>query len=184
VINMSREELADILDDMAARVREGDSFEGHIEYQMAEPDAEHPHQVRAAYRVGNRMGQGGMVLIGQGEAPAPGDRLEQLRDRIQAEPGTWDGKRALAAYRAIGWGCTIGRARHNLKMVAERYPGLLAKVDGTRWTYTTASPATDAEAFIERTKDRDPQELEALRHEAWCRDDACPTIDGAGTEQQ
>jgi NTP pyrophosphatase (non-canonical NTP hydrolase) len=71
VINMPREELADILDDMAARVRAGDSLEGSIEYLLADPDADHPHQVRAAYRVGNRMGQGGMVLIGQEETPNP-----------------------------------------------------------------------------------------------------------------
>lgn len=65
MINMSREELADILDDMAARVREGDSLEGHIEYLLAQPGAAHPYDVRAAYRVGNRLGQGGMILLGQ-----------------------------------------------------------------------------------------------------------------------
>lgn len=71
MINMSREDLAGILNDMAARVRDGDSLEGHIEYQLAEPDTDHPHQVRAAYRVGNRHGQGGMILIGQAQTPAP-----------------------------------------------------------------------------------------------------------------
>jgi hypothetical protein len=68
---MSREELADILAALSARVRVGDSDEGSIEYLLADPDADHPHQVRAAYRVGNSMGQGGMVLIGQEETATP-----------------------------------------------------------------------------------------------------------------
>jgi hypothetical protein len=71
VINMPREELADILGDMADRVRAGDSLEGSIEYLLADPEADHPHQVRAAYRTGNRMGQGGMILLGQEETPTP-----------------------------------------------------------------------------------------------------------------
>jgi hypothetical protein len=65
VINMSSAELANILDDMAARVRAGDSLEGSIEYQLAAGDADHLHDMRAAYRVGNCMGQGGMVLLGR-----------------------------------------------------------------------------------------------------------------------
>jgi hypothetical protein len=43
---------------------------------------------------------------------------------------------------------------------------------------------TDAQALIERIKNRDPQELEALRHGAWCRDDACPICDGTGGDHQ
>lgn len=42
--------------------------------------------------------------------------------------------------------------------------------------------ATDK--FIDAAKARDPQELEELRHEAWCRDDACPTCDGTGGDHQ
>jgi NTP pyrophosphatase (non-canonical NTP hydrolase) len=68
---MSREELADILAALSARVRVGDSDEGSIEYLLADPDATHPHQVRTAYRVGNRMGQGGMILLGQEQTPTP-----------------------------------------------------------------------------------------------------------------
>jgi hypothetical protein len=71
VINMSRDKLADILDDMATRVREGDSTEGRIEYTFAQPDADHPYDIRAAYRVGNRHGQGGMILLGQEQTPNP-----------------------------------------------------------------------------------------------------------------
>jgi NTP pyrophosphatase (non-canonical NTP hydrolase) len=69
---MTRTELADLLDDMANAVRDGDSLEGSIEYLLA-GDATHPHQVRAVYRSGNRMGQGGMVVIGQDEQPPPAE---------------------------------------------------------------------------------------------------------------
>ncbi|WP_331733239.1 hypothetical protein OG948_60470 (plasmid) [Embleya sp. NBC_00888] len=75
-----------------------------------------------------------------GEAP----RLEQLRDRIRAEPGVWDGKRALAAYQGIGFDCNLQRARVNLKMVAERWPGLLDAVPGRRHTWETSRSEDDA----------------------------------------
>lgn len=66
---LTQAELADLLADMAARVRDGDSFEGHIEYSMPDPDDETPEgtyaMVRAAYRHGNRdHGQGFMRIVG------------------------------------------------------------------------------------------------------------------------
>jgi len=67
-------EVAAILRNMATLVEAGDSFEGSIEYSIptsedALPpptlDEEQPEvMVRAAYRVGNSMGQGGMHIIG------------------------------------------------------------------------------------------------------------------------
>lgn len=61
---MSREGLLQLLDDMRERVAKGDSFEGHIQYLIAETTNEHPFDVAAMYRVGNSMGQGGCVLVG------------------------------------------------------------------------------------------------------------------------
>lgn len=59
------DQLADLLLDLAQRVRTGDSFEGFIEYLMPEegggPQAVN---IRAAFRVGNRAGQGGMRFYG------------------------------------------------------------------------------------------------------------------------
>lgn len=60
--NMSRDDLVAILDDIRQRVATGDSFEGNLQYLIS--DGDHPYDVAAAYRVGNRMGQGGMTLIG------------------------------------------------------------------------------------------------------------------------
>jgi hypothetical protein len=71
---MSQADLAEALDDMAQRVKAGDSFEGSIEYTMPDPDD--PTQagtyamVRASYRVGNLQGQGGVRMIGEMEADA------------------------------------------------------------------------------------------------------------------
>ncbi|WP_329390082.1 hypothetical protein OG211_12145 [Streptomyces niveus] len=61
---MSREELLKLLDDMRERVASRDSFEGHIQYLIADVTNEHPFDVAAMYRVGNSMGQGGCVLVG------------------------------------------------------------------------------------------------------------------------
>lgn len=63
--NMSREELLNLLDDIRARVADGDSFEGRLQYLIPQDtSAMHPFDVAAMYRVGNLMGQGGAVIIG------------------------------------------------------------------------------------------------------------------------
>jgi hypothetical protein len=69
---MTYENLADVLQDMADRVRAGDSWEGHIEYWVPMEDdaaADDPPDpnlvaVTAVYRVGNLQGQGGMRMFG------------------------------------------------------------------------------------------------------------------------
>ena len=68
-VPMSYEALAAVLRGMADLVEQGDSFEGSIEYTMPGPDTPHPEveadvMVRAAFRIGNTMGQGGMRIIG------------------------------------------------------------------------------------------------------------------------
>lgn len=67
--NMSREELIRLLNDIKDRVASGDSLEGNLQYLLADVGAEHPYDVSAMYRVGNRMGQGGCVLIGADSGP-------------------------------------------------------------------------------------------------------------------
>lgn len=66
-VNLSHEDLLAVLDEIRARVAAGDSFEGSIEYLMPEdPDAPpRSFDVRASYRTGNSMGQGGMRVIGE-----------------------------------------------------------------------------------------------------------------------
>lgn len=72
---MGVEELVAVIEDILGRVGEGDSFEGHIEWMIPDdPDAPpRSFEVRAAYRTGNTMGQGGMRMIGTlpGQHPNP-----------------------------------------------------------------------------------------------------------------
>jgi len=80
-------EVAAILQNMAAHVEAGDSFEGSIEYSMpdvpewaqrGEPEPEGWEQpevlVRAAYRIGNLDGQGGYRIIGSINENLSGDK--------------------------------------------------------------------------------------------------------------
>jgi len=79
---MSKDEFLVILDDIRTLVAAGDSFEGSLSYElpwhhteMGDP-AEDPFdgfRVRASYRTGNSMGQGGMRLVGQWDEPGVSD---------------------------------------------------------------------------------------------------------------
>jgi hypothetical protein len=63
-VGMSVAAMLHLLDDIRARVADGDSFEGFIEYLMPEkPSETRVFDVRAGYRIGNSMGQGGFRLI-------------------------------------------------------------------------------------------------------------------------
>jgi len=71
-------EVAAVLRQMATLVELGDSFEGSIEYLMPAPvedesqPGEYPEvMLRAAFRIGNRDGQGGMRIIGTINQPPP-----------------------------------------------------------------------------------------------------------------
>jgi hypothetical protein len=67
-------QVAAILRDMAALVEAGNSWEGSIEYLIptaedalpppASDDEQPEVVVRASYRIGNSMGQGGVRIIG------------------------------------------------------------------------------------------------------------------------
>lgn len=72
----THDEFVELLEDVLAMVKAGDSFEGFIEYTMpvsdpweeerAERDArwgQAAFAVRARYRVGNSMGQGGLAVF-------------------------------------------------------------------------------------------------------------------------
>lgn len=63
---MNQNELVEVLKDILLVVDNNDSFEGSIEYLMPDPNGpDCDFMVRASYRVGNSMGQGGVVLIGE-----------------------------------------------------------------------------------------------------------------------
>jgi hypothetical protein len=62
-IEMTPDQLADTLEDMARVVRAADSFEGNIVYEPWERGGP-GYLVQGVYRVGNREGQGGMRIIG------------------------------------------------------------------------------------------------------------------------
>jgi hypothetical protein len=62
---------------------------------------------------------------------------DRLAEHIKEKGGVWDGERALAFYRSIGFGCTLGRAEANLGMAAEANPDLLTRMPDKRFTWTT-----------------------------------------------
>lgn len=76
-VAMAQADLADTLRYMAALVDAADSFEGHIEYLMPGPEDNTPEgtyaMVKAGFRVGNRMGQGGFRTIGEYPSEAVAD---------------------------------------------------------------------------------------------------------------
>ncbi len=58
---LTTEELCAALGEIRRCIKAGDSFGGHLEYEAVDGDT---FDVTAKYRVGNRMGQGGMRVIG------------------------------------------------------------------------------------------------------------------------
>lgn len=63
---VSVEAMAEILEDMAKRVRNGDCFGGSIEFHYADDffgAGPNEYTVMGQYRIGNSQGQGGMRLI-------------------------------------------------------------------------------------------------------------------------
>lgn len=95
-------ELAKTLREMAAAVEAGDSFEGSIEYLMPQPlidswpgPGNHPgltgldeYAVRASYRVGNSMGQGGVVLFGADDTRMGAPLPEATIELVESDVGT------------------------------------------------------------------------------------------------
>lgn len=70
---------------------------------------------------------------------------DQLRDRIRAEGGRWDGERAHAVCREAGGSCSFLTAQMVLRKTAEQNPDLLTEVDGERWTYTAPERLASSE---------------------------------------
>lgn len=63
-VGMSLPAMLQLLDDIRQRVADGDSFEGFLEYLMPEkPSETRVFDVRAGYRIGNSMGQGGFRVV-------------------------------------------------------------------------------------------------------------------------
>ena len=87
-VPVSRDTLLALLDDIRHHVEHGDSFEGSLEYLMPEPgdpdDVE--FRLRAAYRIGNLQGQGGMRLIGSMEPTLPSEEAARAALDTEATP--------------------------------------------------------------------------------------------------
>lgn len=63
--------VAALLRNMADLVEAGDSFEGSIEYGLPDvPGDPDEVMVRASFRIGNSMGQGGVRIVGTLGRPA------------------------------------------------------------------------------------------------------------------
>jgi len=70
-VPMTQAELVEVLEDILSLVKEGDSYEGNISWQMPnmgpgipDPPREVYAEVKAVYRMGNSMGQGGVRMVG------------------------------------------------------------------------------------------------------------------------
>jgi hypothetical protein len=68
----SKETLLALLDDIRHHVEANDSFEGYLEYLMPIPEEGQPDfpedtdfLIKAGYRIGNSMGQGGFRTVGK-----------------------------------------------------------------------------------------------------------------------
>lgn len=66
-VHMAKEDLLYAIDEIRAAIEANDSWEGHFSYNFPEDDApiNTDFAVRAVYRIGNSMGQGGMRVIGE-----------------------------------------------------------------------------------------------------------------------
>jgi quinol monooxygenase YgiN len=70
---LTKGQLLAVLDEVRQLVAENDSFEGSLSYELpwstelGDPvdDSRSGFRVRASYRTGNSMGQGGMRMIGE-----------------------------------------------------------------------------------------------------------------------
>lgn len=72
-VEMSIDEMIDLLRDVAGSVKARDSLEGSFSYEVVGLDRV---RVMAVYRIGNSMGQGGIRLV----------RDEEAQSRIPIEP--------------------------------------------------------------------------------------------------
>lgn len=79
-VYVTKEQLLAVLDEVKALVEDDDSFEGSLSYELPwakeigypvdDPIGRPGFRLRASYRVGNSMGQGGLRMIGEwGEVP-------------------------------------------------------------------------------------------------------------------
>lgn len=84
-VPVTKSELLDILSNIRAHVEANDSFEGSLEYSMPEPGdpPEADFRLRAVWRVGNTMGQGGVRAIGSLEPELPSE--EAARAALDGE---------------------------------------------------------------------------------------------------
>lgn len=64
---MTKEQTLAVLENIRAVVAADDSIEGSFSYEFPNEDdpAEPGFRVRASYRIGNSMGQGGMRMVGE-----------------------------------------------------------------------------------------------------------------------
>jgi hypothetical protein len=74
-IPATKAEVLSVLSEILYIVEHDDSFEGSFEYTMPEPGdpPDTRFRLRAAYRVGNSMGQGGLKMVGSMEPIYPSD---------------------------------------------------------------------------------------------------------------
>lgn len=73
-VHLTKEQFLAVLDDIRDLVVADDSFEGSLSYELPwntrcdpvnEDDPSDGFRVRASYRTGNSMGQGGMRMLGE-----------------------------------------------------------------------------------------------------------------------
>lgn len=60
---------------------------------------------------------------------------DQLKEKVLQEGGTWTGKRAMEHLHAIGFECTIHRARVCMERIAAQEPERVTVAEGRRWIW-------------------------------------------------
>lgn len=77
--------VVQLLSDASELVDNSDSTEGTITWEQVGPAAAaNAYAVRAVYRTGSSMGQGGVVLYGDNEGPQPAEPWGPLRGLLDA----------------------------------------------------------------------------------------------------
>lgn len=123
---MTYDQLADVLDDLAGRVRSGDSFEGSLAYTVPR-DLDSPADVvlvHGAFRVGNNAGQGGMRMFGSVpgavDCPAMPGPLWLERLHVRLDLAEWPSPAAAVALLEMA-ALLVGSAPRAANVVGVRW---------------------------------------------------------------
>jgi hypothetical protein len=146
---LTGKELVELLGEIKAEVERGGSLEGTLRYRAA---ASGTYVVVARVRVGNQMGQGGMIVV-EGEAPfVEGWTRKGRYVRIEGDPYTERGKSKVWIDGEVVEPTSVQRLRDGGTTIIETKKGNIVKPN--RLGSTPTPPLFDGE-----TLDPEPEEV-------------------------